>query len=62
MTFSVSVGPQPTPRQARQREDTEAAAILLRQHGYQVKVVLLLCGERFPNDDAAMLTIQSREG
>lgn len=54
----ISLGPEPTERQQRQRDRTYEAAELLRRHGYEVRVSNLVCGERSPNADAAMITIE----
>lgn len=53
----VYVGPEPTERQQRQRDETEAAAHQLRKQGYEAKVTYLVCGENFPDANAAMITI-----
>lgn len=57
MQFTVSVGPELTEQQERQREATEEAAKLLRTAGIDCKVTYLMAGSRFPNADSAMITI-----
>jgi hypothetical protein len=56
--MQVSLGPEPTERQQLQRDLTHKAAEVLRRAGFRVLVADLVCGERFPEADAAMITIE----
>jgi len=58
MNFSVTIGPELTDRQERQREATEKAAKILRAAGIECKVTYLMAGARFPDAASAMITIQ----
>ncbi len=60
MSFSVSIGPELTERQERQREATEQAAKVLRDAGIDCKVTYLMAGSKYPDADSAMITIQER--
>lgn len=57
MSFIVSIGPELTERQERQREATEQAAKVLRAAGIQCKVTYLWAGTKNPDADSAMITV-----
>lgn len=55
--MKVTVGPEPTERQERQREATYQAEAVLRQAGFDCEVRLLACGERAPAADSAVIVL-----
>lgn len=54
--MGVSLGPEGTKLQQRQREDTERAAELLRKAGIRCSVLYLWCGHE--SDDAATIVVE----
>lgn len=54
----ISIGPELTERQQRQRDATYEAAKILREAGVECDVTDLWADPKFPDDDSAMITIR----
>lgn len=59
--MKISIGPELTERQQKQRDATYEAARILRAAGIDCQVSDLMAGERFPKSDSAMIVVGPRE-